>query len=604
MSFAAFKAAVTRPLTASELRLLAFAVVAPLAVWAGFIGPSVAQAEHIVSVYAYYVMLVAFSLFLVALARLWRARVPATHPVTRREAWLLAVAIAGFSWLAFNSEPLSAKVLNDEFVLQSTGFNLHYFREADTMVRGYDIDGVFLSVSNYFDKRPIFYPFLISLLHDVVGFNRWNAFLVNTALCPVLLWLTWWLARKFAGPRAGLLAVVLIGTLPLLGQNATGAGMELTNLVMIFGAAALALLYMEKPDELRLSALALALVLLCQSCYESAVFVGAGGLAVILGWWRAKRMVLSWPAVVAPLLLVPFALQHKVLANSPGMWELTEERSSRFSFDYLPDNLWHAWNFFSSGDINLGNSWYLSVLGLVGLMWLGVCMTRHRRLKLDGWRPDVLAVAPFVAAIVGNMGMVMAYYWANLDDPMASRFSLPLYVLLAILAAVALNRMDAKGWISRVAMGGALIFVLGGTVPRLARHAYSNLGIQELTWLVREAQTRGPGPRIVLSHRTSLIWLLEKTPAILLQRGKLMQDRLRYQLSHGMFEEILVTQELRPTSGEGQHQVITEDVLPATFHLEMIAQKRFGTKLLRISKIIAIDPPASSSTGTARPPVS
>ena len=107
-----------------------------------------------------------------------------------------------------------------------------------------------------------------------------------------------------------------------------------------------------------------------------------------------------------------------------------------------------------------------------------------------------------------------------------------------------------------------------------------------------------------MTTATSLIWLLEKTPAILLQRGKLMQDRLRYQLSHGMFEEILVTQELRPTSGEGQHQVITEDVLPATFHLEMIAQKRFGTKLLRISKIIAIDPPASSSTGTARPPVS
>lgn len=589
MNFAALKAAGTRPLAPSELRLLALAGTAPLAVWLGFVGPSVKQAEAVVSGWVYYVMFVTFTLFLLALVRLWRARGVAGRPVTRREGWVVAAVVALFSWLAVNSEPLGPKVLNDEFVLQSTAFNLHYFREAGTMVRGYDVGGVFLSLDNYLDKRPVFYPFLVSLVHDLAGYHRLNAFLLNAALYPVLLGLAWWLARRLAGPRAGLLAVVLIGTLPIMGQNATGSGMELINLVMIAAAAALATLYLAKPDETRLSALALALVLLCQCRYESAVFVAAGGLVVLLGWWRERRMVLSWPAVFAPLLLVPFALQHKVLENSPVLWELNEEKTSRFSLAYVPDNLRHAFNFFTSSDMNLGNSWYLSLLGAAGLVWLAVQVWRHRRLRLPEWRADWLALAPFVGAIGLNLSMVMAYYWAGLDDPMASRFALPFCVFLAVLAAVALAGPRAWGWLFGVTLAGALVFTLGSTVPRLSRHGYSNLGYQEQNWLVRTVMARGAGPRIIITHKTTLIWLLEKTPAVLIQRAKLVQDRLRYQLAQGTYREILVTQELRPASANGQHQIIPADVLPANFHLETVAEKRFGTKLVRLSRLVSVD---------------
>lgn len=603
MKLADLKAVGTRPLAPSELRLLALAVTAPLAVWLGFVGLSVKQAEAVVSGWVYYVMFGSFALFLGALIRLWRARGPAAQPVTRREAWVAVGVVAVFSWLAFNSEPLRPKVLNDEFVLQSTAFNLHFFREAGTMVRGYDVGGVFLSLDNYLDKRPVFYPFLVSLVHDIAGYHRLNPFLLNAALYPLLLGLAWWLARRLAGPKAGLLAVMLIGTLPIMGQNATGSGMELINLVMIAAATALAMLYLAKPDETRLSALMLALVLLCQCRYESALFALAGGLIVLLGWWRERRIVLSWSVVIAPLLLVPFALQNKVVANSPVLWELTEEKTVRFSLAYVPDNLRHAFNFFVSRDMNLGNSWYLSALGAAGLVWLAVQLWRHRRLRLPEWRRDGLAVAPFVAAIVLNLALVMAYYWSGLDDPMASRFALPFYVFLAVLAAVALAGPHARRWLFGVALTGAVLFTLGSTVPRLSRHGYSNLGIQEQSWLVRTVMARGDGPRIIITHKTTLIWLLEKTPSVLIQRAKLVQDRLRFQLAQGTFREILVTQELRPASAVGQHQVIPADVLPENFHLEMIAEKRFGTKLVRLSRLVAVDeapaPPAEKPDSAA-----
>jgi hypothetical protein len=590
MDFAAFKTAWIRPLSGTELRLLALAAAAPLAIWAGFIGPTVKQAEQLVNQGAYPVMLLAAAWFMVALVRLWRARLPAAVPTTQREAWVAVLLIAGFSWLAFNAEPLRAKVLNDEFVLQSTAFNLHYFREAGTMVRGYDINGVFLSLDNYLDKRPILYPFLIALTHDLTGYRILNAFLLNVALHPGLLGLAWWLARRFAGPKAGLLAVALLGSLPLLAQNATGAGMELTNIVMILAAAALAILYLERPDETRLSALVLALVLLCQARYESAVFVAAGAGVIGLSWWREQRLVLSWPAVLAPLLLVPFALQHKVLANTPVLWELTEEKSTRFSLDYVPENLRRAGDFFTSTDPDLANSWYLAMTGLAGLGWLVVQLWRHRRWQLAEWPPAALAVTPFAVVIAANLALVMAYYWAGLNDPMASRFALPFCVLLAVLTAVALARIDARGRTAQAALAGALVFTLGVTLPRLVRHGYSNLGSLEHAWTVRAVAARGDAPRLVITNKTSLVWLLEKTPSVLIPRARILQDRLRLQLEEGYFKEILLTQELRPASAEGQHQIVPEDIMPKSFHLETVAEKRFGTKLVRISRVMAIDP--------------
>ncbi len=579
----------------ADLRLLGLAASAPLAMWIGFIGLPLPQAEHVVRHHAYYVMLLAFALFIAALYRLRGAWFEGTS-VGRREFWYAALLILGVTWIFVRSEPMRAKVLNDEFVLQSTAFNLHYFREASTMVRGYDVNGVFLPLGDFLDKRPILYPFLVSLAHDLTGYRVTNAFAVNALLLPIMLWLSWWLARRLAGATAGLLAVALLGTLPLLGQSATGSGMDLVNVTMITLTAALAIFYVERPDRARCSALVLALVLLCQARYESAVIVVVGAFVVAVGWWRARRLIVSWPMVLAPLLLVPFALQHRMLANTPVLWELTDERTTRFSLDYVPENLRRALAFFTATDQSSASSWYLTAAGVVGVGWLTVNVWRVRRITLAQWPCTALALTPLAVGVVANFCLVMTYYWAGLDDPMASRFALPLLVLLAILAAVALTRMEAGGRVARTALAGALVFAIGVAVPRMARHVYSNLGIQEQAWMVRTVLGRGDETRLVISHKTTLVWLLEKIPSIQIQRARHIQERLQTQLRERNFDEILVTQELRPTSASGAHQVIPEDALPRNFRTEVVAEKRFGTKLVRISRLMAIedgDPGAS-----------
>src|SRR5581483_8667631 len=103
---------------------------------------------------------------------------------------------------------------------------------------------------------------------DLTGYRVANAFVVNSLLLPLALGLAFVIGRQLAGWRGGLLAALLLGTLPLLGQNATGSGMELLNVVMILATLALGAHYLAAPDEPRLAAFLLSTVLLAQSRYE------------------------------------------------------------------------------------------------------------------------------------------------------------------------------------------------------------------------------------------------------------------------------------------------------------------------------------------------
>lgn len=577
--------------TRTEVRLALVGGSAVLAVYLGFLGVPVTGAETFVKQSGYYVLLATFALFLHALWPLWRAGpASAVEPLSRQQLLVVAGAIGVFSLLAIRAEPFHSKILNDEFVLQSTAFNMHYFRDVAMMVRGYDIQGVFLSTDSYLDKRPYFYPFLVSLVHDLTGYRLLNAHLLNAVLMPGSLGLAFVFGRQLTGWRGGLLAVVLLGSLPLLGQNATGSGMELLNVVMILATMTLAAAYLRAPKEETLAALGLAAVLLAQTRYESALYVLPVAVLVLGGWVRVQRVILPWQAVLVPLLLVPCALQNRVLSNSPMLWELTEKTATRFSFGYFANNALGAYQFLFSRTTELANSPLLSAAGLTGLAWLGWRLVR----TLPAWRTAPaagLALAAFGLAIAANTLLVFCYYWASFVDRMASRFSLPLHLLFACGAVLLMARLDRWWPATKILTAAGLIFFLGVTTTRYASHGYSHVGIDEVEWEKRYVAALPPGERIIISNKSTLPWLLEKTPSILIGRARLVADRLAHQLHEPTFREILVLQGARPTTPDGDFELVPEDRLPAGFKVELIAEKRFGTKLARISRLVALDPP-------------
>ena len=583
--------------------LVLFAVGAVAAIVVGFKLVTPAQAERLIVRGGYFYILGVFALWLYFSSRVL---------ATRREIWtgwlrrpgLVGLALAAAAGFALWSDIFAHKVLFDEYVLQGTAWHMHLTKEVGTPLRAYDFAGTWLVIDTFLDKRPYFFSFLIALLHDLTGYRLENVFVLNAALTLAALAAVYWLVRTLTGRVApALLAVGLLATLPLFGQNATGASMELLNVAMILGVMVAATLYLRAPDADRLSCLVLATVLLAQTRYESVLFVAPSAAVIVLGWWRANRIILPWPAVIAPLLLVPYAWHDRFVGSKPILWQLREGDASRFSWHYAPGNLEGAWNFFSSSSPGQPNSLWLVLVGAAGLGWALVRLLRRWRPAPPG-RPVLPAVIPVTAVyaltIAANLGLLMFYYWSRLDEPIATRFALPFCLVLALTAGWFVHWLDRHRLpATRVAAAGLAVWLLVFAAPAYAHRFYTtqNMVMHETNWEVEQARARKRGV-LWITAKATMPFLLERIPAVNTTIASVRAPQIAWHLREGTFRDVFVAQVMRPTSAHGDMIVDPDEVLPPAFQLETVAEKRFGGRWIRISRLTGIDlPPAGSQPG-------
>jgi hypothetical protein len=583
-------------------RLLLFALSGAAAIYLGYFAVPAIPAGHMIIMGGYYYILGVFSLFVLHALRLARSRADVIKSWIRKPG-AAGLAIACGLLFALWSDSFKHKVLFDEYVIQGTAFTMHATKQVSTILRAYNINGTWQTIDFLLDKRPYFFPFLVSLLHDFTGYRIANLFALNVALAGALLGLLYWFAREAAGRAPAIIAVALMATMPLFGQNATGAGMDLHNLTMVALVACLAVLYLRAPSDDRLSALVLSTVLLTESRYESVIFVLPVAFIVGAGWVRAARVILPWPVIIAPLLLVPYAWHSRVLAAEPIFWQLQAGQTSAFGFSNILNNLKGDLTFlFNFRNTELTNSWYLSILGVAGLAWAGAASIRW---LFGRPRPELPAVTvvgvAFGAGVAAHFSVTLFYWWARFDDTLASRFSLPICLSFAVLAAILVGRLEGpRVPASRIAVIGLGVWMLTGGMPAMARRLYTdeNLPLQEIEWEHAIIESR-PGPVLMISNKSTIPFILWHIESVISAVGAQKGEQIRYHMGLGTFKDVLVSQALRPTSRDGEFGVDPDDLMPPGYHLQTIAEKRFGMRVDRLSRIVSIDPGAS---GTPKPP--
>jgi hypothetical protein len=593
-----------KPAGPRERRRLVFFLLCSLAAMViGFVAVPVVQAERLIIVGGYYYIFGVFAAFVWFACRVARARNDVWRAWLRRPGWA-GVAIALAAGCSIWIDPFKHKILFDEYVLQATAYHMHATKEVSAVIRAYDIAGTWLSIDTFLDKRPYFFTFLVSLVHDLTGYRVANMFAVNVTLAPIFFALVYWLGVALTGRRGpAFLAMALLATMPLLGQQVSGAGMEMHNLTMLALVMTLAVLYLRAPDDDRLSLLVLGAVLLSQSRYESVIFVVPTALVILAGWIRVERVLLPWAAVVAPLLLIPYAWHNRVLSAKPLLWQLRAGETARFSTHYLAGNLEGAWRFFFNTTIQLANSWWLSVLGAAASLWL--LFVALKWLRHTGRR--ALSSAEFVVfffglGIAGNLAMLMFYYWSRLDEIIASRFALPLCFLLALFCARFVRDLDLRRIpATRFAAIGLGLWMLVCGFPAIATRPYTdqNLVMREVEW-ARDVVKARPGQVLLVTNSSTIPFVLMRIPAIIIGAARVRAEQINYHLAQGTFREVLVMQAIRPTTPEGDTGVEPDDVLPENYQLQFVAEKRFGGRWLRISRLTAILPAVTAAkTATA-----
>ena len=573
-------------------RVVALLIAAAAAFVLGFVAIPPPVAEKLIINGGYYFMLGLFGAFVFYAWRVAAPQVPAWRQQLRAS-WPVVLALLGATLFAVWSDSFQHKILFDEYVLQGTAWHMHATKEIGTPMRAYDIGGTWLAIDTFLDKRPYFFTFLVSLLHDFTGYRVQNTFVLNVALAFLTLAFVYGIVRAMTrrvGPS--LLAVALLATLPLFGQNAPGASMELHNLAMIAVVMACAILYLRAPDADRASLLVLGAALLAQCRYESVLFVVPVAIVLVLGWVRAGRTLLPWPVIVAPLLLVPYALQDRFVSSKPILWQLREGETSRFALHYLPANLEGAWNFFFSTLPSQPSSLWLTLLGIVGITGALVRLVQHARAQNRApWPAAQVVLGLFALVVAANLALLMFYYWSRLDEPITARFALPFYFVLALLAGWVVHRFEGHRLpLLRLAVAGLGLWLLGCGAQAYARRMYTgeNLVMHEVNWELDQFTSR-PGPLLVITGKATMPYLLHRIPAVNTAAVRARGPELAWHMQQGTFHEVFITQVLRPTSARGEFIVEPDDEMPASFQLEPVATKRFGGRWIRLSRVVKIE---------------
>ncbi len=573
-----------------------------LALVLGFFAFDSDQSMRLVIYGGYWAMLLLTGLFAFSLWRLvkfpldWKA-----WPRILR--WPVAlILICGGILLAH--ERYGFKILMDEAMLLGTSMTMHLEKSALVPMRGNDIHGAFQVLNGQLDKRPLLQPFLTSVLHDTTGYRPENVFVLNTLLTFALLGLSYHIGRRIAGRPGGTLAVLLLTTLPLLAQNATGGGFEVLNLVMILATLALGMRYAERRDADSQQAFLLSAILLAHTRYESVLFLFPVAILIGVVWWHRRAPLLTLSLAWSPLLLLPYAWHHAVFSARESSWELASrpgfERA--FSLSYIPDNLSHALAFFFDPAGEQPNSLAIAVLGFIAVPFFALWCFKTLRTARTA-TPARLSMAIFALGFAAHTALLMCYFWGTFDDPVIRRLSLPLNVGLVLAIVVAAAELGGIRTLRSLTVI-AIIALFAHALPSMARHDYTQdyyVG-REGDWK-REFMAAHPEKDYLVIDRNAIFWLGHLVSATPQPQALIRKEDVRFHYRNRTFSEIYVFQRFNVEPESGALTVEPEDDLGPDYHLETVWERRFTLLTVsRISRVVGIEGgPASPPVAADRP---
>ncbi|HTJ78111.1 MAG TPA: glycosyltransferase family 39 protein [Rariglobus sp.] len=584
-------------------RLLLLGLLALFSLVFGVFTFTPVHAVILVRFYGYWVILAAFILFGWYCIRSLRD-VRFSFSMLREWWPAMAFILAATAFLHLH-EKHEFKIVADEVLLSSTAMEMHFERQAAVVLRGYEYAGNFIPMQVFVDKRPLFFPLLISLMHDFTGYRVGNVFVLNALISLVLNTVLFLLGRRLGGPWAGVAAVLLLCGIPLVAQNATGGGFELLNITMMMVTFWLGLRYADRPEDGdRLSAFALSSVLLAETRYESVLFVIPVAASILYLWWRERRINLPWALYVVPPLLILYLLQHKVFDLSETSWQMSDVAGATtpFALHYFYDNVGHALNFFLSFDGTQPSSWLLLVLGLPAVGFFALVLYKEHH-AIFSRQPATGVFCIFILTLVVHTGIMLCYFWGHWDDPIIRRLSLPTQILLILATIMVLPKLVGHRLRWRVLTGVAGLYILSFTMPASAMHRFTqeNFAARTTNWVAGYIRGLGDKTALAIDNNSGLQWFLYRkscvNPALLAART----EEFLFHFKLHSFDEVLVVQRAGLNLKTGERYVSSSDDLGPGVKLQLIEEKPMSPiYLMRISRVVSVDEPVFKAWAAAR----
>ncbi len=566
------------------LRLVVVLLCAAGVLAARFIVP-VADARFFVQRYGYYSVALCGLLFFLSASHFGLAWI-------RRGGWRqyrVGFVVCGLGALFLQlHEPHTYKVLNDEFAICGVARNMHFQRSPDIPQGAHVVDGRLQVVNSQLDKRQTFFPFVLSVVHSLTGYRPGNVYLLNGLTALGVLLLVFHAGYREGGNALGALLAVLVAGIPLLAQNATGAGYDLLNMLMLGVFWIAATRYLAVPDGRSLNFLVLSGLACGQVRYESILIVLAVAAIFLLKSIQTRRIELTWLAAISPLLLLVPVLGNKVFLGTPQLFRGLPGVDF-FSLSFLPENILRGLSYLFDSSVDATNSSLFSFLGSLCLCLLLLLYAKYPRQSLLARADDraTLVLAVFVG-VVTFLGW--SHFWGHWDDPAASRFSLPLHLLFALAIARVLGEIFKQRHLRWEITAVAALWGLVTASTVSARHSATESmdAAQQHRLLMEVLASRSPARTLVIADTVTNV-IMEGRPGIPIARAAARGWQINECLRLKLYDEIVLWEqiEIDPVS---RREVPSHGMaLSADFVREPIVEVRLRPSLIvRASRLLHV----------------
>lgn len=349
-------------------------------------------------------------------------------------------ALIGFSSiliisLFLTNDRLGNKVIQDELVLQASALALTYENKYRIPQFSHNLLIDFEFSGGVPDKRPPLFPFLLSVIHRILGYSQYNGFIVNSLLGIGVLFMVGKCSQLILGGWGWLMGMTAFATLPILSQNITSQHVEVLYLFLIICLFYICLssIFRNRIEDIPLAYCLAGLIAFTR--YEGLLFLIVPFF--VDAYLRMKTGLLpnlKLVYLVLPLSMVfLFCLIGYVFEN-PVFWQLEDfGKETAFSPEYWNHNIGAMFDFLLDTGRRLPNSILLSVLGIstFPLTLLLVIRAFKQMRESSSETGKTLLIALFLITCSLFLLLIFSYHWGYVNSDVTARFMLfPYFVML------------------------------------------------------------------------------------------------------------------------------------------------------------------------------
>ena len=536
---------------------------------------SPARASRPYLLFSYWLILASVVCWLIVFIR-WCHQTPELRSLLKRNVIVLSAAFLA-TLITFATVKPALRVLADEAYLISMSRNISLQKHTDQIETGLSVYGEFKPLSYKAPDRHLLFPFLLSVIHLIKGFDYRNVYILNfLALFSLLSLIGIWV-RRVCGSWAALAGILLVISQPVVALASTSGGYDLVFCLSMLVCMATLYVYLKKPSEVTFDLMWMSLVLQTQTRGESFIFTAI--ILVLLaasGRLNTRHLGSSPFAAATPLLLLPLiwtmSLSH---ASVHGLGYSETDRFALASF--IKNNV----RFFSDQFRFKMITPYANAVNVIGLIAGAFAAVRLAR----RWRSTPAALREIAviagAVVLGRWVLMTSWFWSDPYAPACYRLYLLPVIFLSASAAFGIHAL----WSRRPGVPVAIALALWVIYFPLSINSAKNwtLDVWREYRVVTDYLNRLPDQDFVLISSRPFVYTIYKYGSVDFAYAISNRHTLFHQKEKHKIGDILV---LQPVFYSTMEPHATNE-LGSEFKLKTLYEKQVaGYYFIRISKVV------------------